>query len=218
MIARSPRQLASVARDAVAPDAGGDRRHKLRPLDADHNRETVRSQFAFPGRDQEAIGYDEIVAGLIQPSEPAGCQHAARALFNKGVGLGARGHGDDAISVYDEILTRFADAPQPSLRQLVAATLIFKGVTLGVLGRGEEAIDAYDEVVERFADDPHPALRVKVARARGYKRMRLGLTIGHSARPAASRRQAVTRANLPVSVDPPQALGLRHLASSSGRG
>ena len=44
----------------------------------------------------------------------------ARALFNKGVTLGALGRSGDAIAVYDDLLARFATATELPLREQVA--------------------------------------------------------------------------------------------------
>jgi TolA-binding protein len=43
----------------------------------------------------------------------------ARALFNKGVTLGALGRSADAIAVYDEVVARYGTASEPALLEVV---------------------------------------------------------------------------------------------------
>ena len=44
----------------------------------------------------------------------------AKALFNKGVALGALDRSDEAVAAYDEVVARFGTASEPSLREAVA--------------------------------------------------------------------------------------------------
>ena len=98
-------------------------------------------------------------------ANPALREQVAKALFNKGVTLGALERSEEAIAVYDEVVARFGDAPDPTLREQVARALFNKGVTLGALERSEEALAVYDEVVARFGDDAATGVREQVAKA-----------------------------------------------------
>ena len=64
----------------------------------------------------------------------------ARALFNKGVSLGALDRGEEAIAVYDDLIARFSSATELPLREQVAKALVNKGGRLGALNRNEEEI------------------------------------------------------------------------------
>ena len=89
----------------------------------------------------------------------------AKALFNKGVTLGALGRSQNAIACYDDLLACFGAATGLPLRVLVANTVFNKGVTLSALGRREEAIAAYDDLLSRFAAATELPLRELVANA-----------------------------------------------------
>ena len=93
----------------------------------------------------------------------------ARALFNKGVTLGALGRSEDEIAVYDDLLTGFGTATELPLREQVASAFFNKGVTLGALGRSGDAIAVYDDLLARFATATELPLREQVAKARHLK-------------------------------------------------
>jgi tetratricopeptide (TPR) repeat protein len=94
----------------------------------------------------------------------------ARALFNKGITLGALGRSEDAIAAYDDVVGRFGLATEAPLREQVAMALVNKGVTLGALGRSEDAIAAYDDVVDRFGLATEAPLREQVAMAQQLRK------------------------------------------------
>jgi tetratricopeptide (TPR) repeat protein len=131
--------------------------------------------------EDEVRGYDHIVRiCAVIDARPESRFHAvrqswaARALFNKGVTLGAQGQNDDEIAAYDEVVRRFGDATEAALRALVARALVNKGVTLGAKGQSDDEIAAYDEVLRRFGDATEAALRDQVAMALVNKGVTLG--------------------------------------------
>ena len=120
--------------------------------------------------DDELRAYDLIAAigdrlALLGRNQVLMKVRTGRALFNKGVTLGALNRGEEEIAVYDEVVGRFGEATEPALRERVAMALVNKGNRLGALNRGEDAIAVYDEVVGRFGEATEPALRAQVAKA-----------------------------------------------------
>ena len=79
---------------------------------------------------------------------------AARAMFNKGVSLGALNRSEEAIKVYDELIALYKDHSEPQLAEQVARAMFNKGVCLGALKRYEEAVQIAEEAVERFPERP----------------------------------------------------------------
>jgi hypothetical protein len=53
----------------------------------------------------------------------------AKALFNKGVTLGALGRSDEEIAVYDDVVGRFGTATELALREQVAKAQRLKGTS-----------------------------------------------------------------------------------------
>ena len=51
---------------------------------------------------------------------PALREQVAKALYNKGVELGALGRSADEMATYREVLARYGDDPAPALREVVA--------------------------------------------------------------------------------------------------
>jgi tetratricopeptide (TPR) repeat protein len=86
-------------------------------------------------------------------------EQVAKALFSKGVTLGALDRGAEAIAVYDDLLARFGTATELPLREQVANALYNKGVTLGALGRSAEEIAVYDDLLARFGTATELPLR-----------------------------------------------------------
>ena len=77
---------------------------------------------------EEAIAaYDDLLARFGAATELPLREQVAKALFNKGVTLGALGRSEDAIAVYDDLLARFGAATELPLRELVAKALFNKG-------------------------------------------------------------------------------------------
>jgi tetratricopeptide (TPR) repeat protein len=111
--------------------------------------------------------YEDAVAYFtkIVDAPDATRDQVAKALYNRGVGLGRLGRHEAEITSYDEVIRRFGGASEPALREMVAMALVNKGFRLGALGRGEAAIASYDEVIHRFGDASEPALREQVAKA-----------------------------------------------------
>src|SRR5438445_13524956 len=79
-------------------------------------------------------------------------EQVAKALYNKGITLGALNRSEDEISVYDEVVRRLGDATEQAVREQVATALYNKGIRLGALNRSEDEISVYDEVVHRKRD------------------------------------------------------------------
>ncbi|HZW94208.1 MAG TPA: tetratricopeptide repeat protein [Candidatus Eremiobacteraceae bacterium] len=115
----------------------------------------------------ELQGYElalRLATGKVGAS-PHVREHAALALYNKGVVLSHLNRSEEEIQSYDEFLRRFGDTADPGVRRLLAQALFDKAVTLGQLDRREEEIQAYDEVLRRFGDAGEPAPREAVAKA-----------------------------------------------------
>ena len=93
----------------------------------------------------------------------------AKALFNKGVTLGALDRSVEAIAAYDDLVARFGVAPELLLREAVAKALVNKGITYGRLKRRDDAIAVYDDVVARFGAATEDSLREPVAKAKAGK-------------------------------------------------
>jgi tetratricopeptide (TPR) repeat protein len=119
-------------------------------------------------------------------------RHTCRALFNKGVTLGALGRSEEAIGVYDIVVRRFGKRKELPLAGQVARALFNKGVRLGALGRSEEAIGVYDIVVRRFGKRKELSLAEQVARALFNKGVRLG-ALGRSEEAIAVYDEVVRR-------------------------
>ena len=98
--------------------------------------------------------YDDVVKRFGDVAEPALRDMVARALFNKGLRLGALNQGKEEIAVYDDVVKRFGDAAEPALRDMVARALFNKGLRLA-LNQGKEEIAVYDDVVKRSAMPPN---------------------------------------------------------------
>ena len=124
----------------------------------------------YDNSQEELTAYDLTVAAADRLCSLVGETHAAseqaaKALWNKGLTLGALNRSEEAIAVYDEVLWRFGDASEAALREQVANALVNKGVALGALNRSEEEIAVYDEVLRRFGDASEAAPREQVANA-----------------------------------------------------
>jgi tetratricopeptide (TPR) repeat protein len=119
----------------------------------------------------EALFLLDRILGM-QSALPA--ESIARALFNKGIALGALGRGADELATYDDLFARFVNEPAPALRAQVAKALNNKGITLGTLGRYAEALTAHDALLARYIDDPTPALHDQVAKALFNRGVTLG--------------------------------------------
>ncbi len=132
--------------------------------------------------DDELKAYDLVVRmgdSLPQAGNPPESVQARvnNALFNKGVVLGLRGRGEEAIAVYDDVVDRSGDSSDPGVRENTARALFNKANSLFRTGRHTEAIPVYDELATRFATDTTPALREAVGRAlvnKGISLARLG--------------------------------------------
>ena len=75
--------------------------------------------------DDELRAYDLIAAigdrlALLGRNQVLMKVRTGRALFNKGVTLGALNRGEEEIAVYDEVVRRFGEATEPALRAQVA--------------------------------------------------------------------------------------------------
>lgn len=99
----------------------------------------------------------------------------AKALFNKGVALGALKRSTEAIAAYEEIENRYAKEPEVLFKEYVARALRNKGVALGALNRADEEIEIFDELVKRYGDEPGAILREQVAAALINKGYALGI-------------------------------------------
>jgi tetratricopeptide (TPR) repeat protein len=99
----------------------------------------------------------------------------ARALFNKGVSLGAMGRSEEELAAYNDIVGRFGAASELPLRVLVSRALLNKGITLGELGRSEEELVVYDDIVGRFGAASEAGLQEQLAGALVSKGITLGL-------------------------------------------
>jgi len=99
---------------------------------------------------------------------------AARAMFNKGVSLGALNRSEEAIKVYDELIALYKDRSEPQITESVAGAMFNKGVRLGALNRSEEEIKVYDELIALHKDRSEPQLAEQVARAMFNKGVCLG--------------------------------------------
>ncbi len=132
--------------------------------------------------DDELKAYDLVVRmgdSLPQAGNPPESVQARvnNALFNKGVVLGLRGRGEEAIAVYDDVVDRSGDSSDPGVKENTARALFNKANSLFRSGRHTEAIPVYDELATRFATDTTPALREAVGRAlvnKGISLARLG--------------------------------------------
>lgn len=74
----------------------------------------------------------------------AATEQVARALFNKGVTLGALGRSEEAVRVYDDVVTRFGDRSEPALAEQVARALVNRGVAKRQHGEVTGAITDYN--------------------------------------------------------------------------
>ena len=98
-------------------------------------------------RGEEAIAvYDALDARFGSDSEPAMRARVARALFDKGVQLGALGHGEVEIAVYDALDARFGGDGDPAIIELVAKGLVRRGNLTFDLG---ERLDAAELAYRR---------------------------------------------------------------------
>ena len=127
------------------------------------------------GRREEAIaGYQDVVRGFGDASDPAVREQVAHALFNEAVALSELGRPREELAAYEEIELRAGDAAEPTLRELVAKALFNHGVTLGELGRPEEELASYGRLERRLGDAVEPAVRDHVVRAMFNKGVVLG--------------------------------------------
>jgi tetratricopeptide (TPR) repeat protein len=125
--------------------------------------------------DDALLASEAIAAKLALSTAVAERALHAKALFNKGVTLGALGRAADENDAYDEVIIRFGNATEPDLRDRVAKALLNKGLTLGNMDRNVDAIEVYDEVDERYRAASELALREIVAKALLNKGVRLGV-------------------------------------------
>jgi tetratricopeptide (TPR) repeat protein len=124
----------------------------------------------FRGEYVESLASDqEQIEALADVSTADGDERMAKALFGKGVSLGALDRREEAIAVYDELIARFNESDAERLREQVAGALINKGVTFAYLVRREEAIAAFDELIARYSDSDAEALREQVIKALLFK-------------------------------------------------
>jgi predicted transcriptional regulator len=117
---------------------------------------------------------DDLIARFDEAPEAALREQVARALFAKGVTLGATGDSAGEITVYNEMIARFDASPEQALREQVAKALFNKGYQLGKDGDSGGEIATYGKLIARFGEAPEPALREPVARALYAKGMALG--------------------------------------------
>ena len=124
----------------------------------------------------EMGGYDLVLrlAAAHTGASARVLEHAARALYDKGVIFSQLNRNEEALEVYDEVLRRFGKAGEPALRGRVGWVLLNKGITQGDLNRREEAIETFDEVLRRFGDATESALREQVASALVNKGLQQG--------------------------------------------
>ena len=153
-------------------------------LSADEKREAasvlLAASFGLNDNSSEEIAGYDLVVKLGNLQERSGTidsrarRQVAKALFNKGVILGALNKSEEEIAVYDELVRSFGDEQEPAIREQVAKALFNKGCRLGALNKSEEAIAVYDDMVRRFGDDQQLVIREAVARALFNKGCRLG--------------------------------------------
>jgi tetratricopeptide (TPR) repeat protein len=93
----------------------------------------------------------------------------ARAVFNKGAILSARGNQTEAIKAFDDVLEKLKDAEEPELKQQFVIALCNKGMALGKDGNSTEANIIYDELIKQFKKSEDPVIKEQVANARFYK-------------------------------------------------
>ncbi len=114
---------------------------------------------------------EEALRSLLAPErasdreELALAEQVAKALYNKGVRLGALDRSEEALEVYDQVEARYGDREELALAEQVAKALNNKGVSLGALDRSEEELEVYDQVEARYGDREELALAEQVAKA-----------------------------------------------------
>ncbi|HEX9732192.1 MAG TPA: AAA family ATPase, partial [Thermoanaerobaculia bacterium] len=106
---------------------------------------------------------------LYSGHDSATAEPVAKALFNRGVSLGALDRSAEALAVYDEVVSRYGQRQEPALAEQVATALFNKGFCLGALDRSAEELAVYDEVVSRYGQRQEPAIAEQVASALGGK-------------------------------------------------
>ena len=82
----------------------------------------------FSPRGLDKSKYDEVMRRFGDATEAALREQVAKALFNKGVTLGALNRSEEAIAVYGEVVRRFGDATEAALREQVAGALFNKAM------------------------------------------------------------------------------------------
>ncbi len=67
----------------------------------------------------EIAAYDDLLARFGASTELPLQEQVAKALFNKGLRLGALGRSDDEIAAYDDLLARFGASTELPLREIM---------------------------------------------------------------------------------------------------
>ncbi|MFY9628455.1 MAG: tetratricopeptide repeat protein, partial [Methylocystis sp.] len=132
------------------------------------------AQFNLGKPDESISAFKEIEVRFLASFDADRRFWRSKALFNRGVSLGALGRHDDALAALDNLLARFGAATEAPLREIVAEALFNKGVALGELGRGVEAIALYDDLIARFGAATETPPRKQVAKALVNKGVVLG--------------------------------------------
>ena len=136
--------------------------------------EDGRSLFREGRYDQAIEKLDQAIEELSHSDTLLQLAEAARAMFNKGVSLGALNRSAEEIQVYDELVALYKGRTEPQIVEQVAMAMINKGMSLGALNRSAEEIQVYDELVALYKERPEPQIAEKVAMAMFNKGVSLG--------------------------------------------